>query len=68
MALGFVIATIVYIGFTVHLFGACAILIGIFPGMRANLAEAAILRARAASYEFRLYLDRADAPAATSQL
>jgi O-antigen ligase len=66
MALGFVIATIVYIGFTVHLFGACAILIGIFPGMRANLAEAAILRARAASYEFRRYLGRADAPAATS--
>jgi hypothetical protein len=48
MALGFVIAAIVYIGFTVHLFGACAILIGIFPGMRANLAEAALLRANSA--------------------
>jgi hypothetical protein len=49
-ALGIVIAITIFLGFTVHLYGACAILIGIFPAIRANLAEAAVVRARAARY------------------
>jgi hypothetical protein len=48
VALGLVVATAVFVGFTVHFWGICWVLVGAFPGMRANLAEAAILRRRAA--------------------
>ncbi|WP_454618218.1 O-antigen ligase family protein [Bradyrhizobium cenepequi] len=48
VALGIVIATIVFLGFIVHFWGICWILIAVFAGMRANLAEAAVLRERAA--------------------
>ena len=47
VALGVVMVIAIFQGFTVHLWGACWILLGIFAGMRANLAEAAILRERA---------------------
>lgn len=47
VALGIVAATTVFLGFTVHIWGTCWILLGAFAGMRANLAEAAILRRRA---------------------
>ena len=49
VALGIVAATTVFLGFTVHIWGACWILLGAFAGIRANLAEAAILRRRAPS-------------------
>ena len=48
VALGIVITSAIYLGFIVHFWGTCWILLGAFPGMRANLAEAAILRRRAA--------------------
>jgi O-antigen ligase len=48
LALGIVIVTVVFLGFMVHFWGTCWILIAVFAGMRANLAEAAILRDRAA--------------------
>jgi hypothetical protein len=48
VALGIVIATVVFLGFIVHFWGICWILIAVFAGMRANLAETAILRGRAA--------------------
>jgi len=48
VALGIVIATIAFLGFIVHFWGICWILIAVFTGMRANLAETAILRDRAA--------------------
>jgi hypothetical protein len=48
VALGIVITTIVFLGFMVHFWGICWILIAVFAGMRANLAESAILRDRAA--------------------
>jgi O-Antigen ligase len=44
LALGILVATAVFLGFTVHFWGTCWILLGAFPGMRANLAEAAVLR------------------------
>ncbi len=47
VALGIVITSAVFLGFTVHYWGTCWILLGIFPAIRANLAEAAILRHRA---------------------
>jgi O-Antigen ligase len=47
-ALGLVTVTAVFLGFTVHFWGACWILLGAFSGMRANLAEVAILRRRTA--------------------
>jgi hypothetical protein len=47
VALGLVTVVIVFQGFTVHIWGTCWILLGVFSGMRANLAEAAVLRARA---------------------
>jgi hypothetical protein len=47
VALGIVVATAVFLGFIVHYWGACWTLIAVFAGIRANLAEAAILRARA---------------------
>lgn len=43
-ALGIVITTAIFLGFIVHYWGTCWILLGAFAGMRANLAEAAILR------------------------
>jgi O-antigen ligase len=48
VALGIVITTFVFLGFLVHFWGICWILIAVFAGMRANLAESAILRERAA--------------------
>lgn len=48
VALGIVITTFVFLGFMVHFWGICWILIAVFAGMRANLAEAAVLRERAA--------------------
>jgi O-Antigen ligase len=49
IALGLVTTTAVFLGFTVHFWGTCWVLLGIFPAMRANLAEAAIVRQQAAS-------------------
>lgn len=48
VALGIVITTVVFLGFIVHYWGICWILIAAFAGMRANLAETAVLRARGA--------------------
>ena len=48
VALGIVTTTAVFMGFIVHFWGVCWILIGAFPAIRANLAEAATLRQRAA--------------------
>jgi len=48
VALGIVIATIVFLGFMVHFWGICWILIAVLAGLRANLAETAVLRDRAA--------------------
>ncbi|MBR0830174.1 O-antigen ligase family protein [Bradyrhizobium manausense] len=48
VALGIVLTTIVFLGFMVHFWGICWILIAVFTGMRANLAETAVLRDRAA--------------------
>ena len=48
VALGIVITIIVFLGFIVHFWGICWILIAVFAGMRANLAETAVLRGRAA--------------------
>ncbi|MCK1403798.1 O-antigen ligase family protein [Bradyrhizobium sp. 4] len=48
VALGIVIVAIVFLGFMVHFWGICFILIAVFAGMRANLAETAVLRDRAA--------------------
>lgn len=53
VALGIVLTTIVFLGFMVHFWGICGILIAVFTGMRANLAETAILRCRAAQAETR---------------
>jgi O-Antigen ligase len=48
VALGIVTFTAVFAGFIVHFWGACWILLGAFPAIRANLADAARLRHRAA--------------------
>jgi hypothetical protein len=48
VALGIVTVTAVFLGFIVHFWGVCWILLGAFPAIRANLAEAATLRHRAA--------------------
>jgi hypothetical protein len=48
VALGIVTATAIFLGFIVHFWGACWILLGVFAGTRANLVEAAELRSRAA--------------------
>jgi hypothetical protein len=40
--------TLGFLGFIVHYWGICWILMAVFAGMRANLAESAILRERAA--------------------
>jgi hypothetical protein len=44
VALGIVVTTAVFLGFIVHFWGACGILLAAFAGMRANLAESAMLR------------------------
>lgn len=48
VALGIVITTIVFLGFMAHFWGICWIIMAVFTGMRANLAETAVLRDRAA--------------------
>jgi O-antigen ligase len=48
VALGIVTTTVVVLGFIVHFWGTCWILLAVFAGIRANLAETAILRDRAA--------------------
>lgn len=48
VALGLVTTTAVVLGFIVHFWGTCWILLAVFGGMRANLAETAIMRDRAA--------------------
>jgi hypothetical protein len=48
VGLGIVTATAVLMGFIVHFWGVCWVLIGAFPAIRANLAEAATLRHRTA--------------------
>jgi O-antigen ligase len=47
VALGIVIVTAIFLGFIVHFWGACWILLGIFPAIRANLVEAARSASRA---------------------
>ena len=44
VALGVVTTMAVFLGFTVHFWGTCWILLAIFPAIRANLAEAAVMR------------------------
>jgi O-antigen ligase len=44
VALGIVLTVAIYLGFTVHMWGACWVLLGAIAGIRANLAEAAIAR------------------------
>jgi O-antigen ligase len=48
LALGIITMITVFQGFTVHLWGTCWVLLGVFAGMRASLAEAAIVRERVA--------------------
>ena len=48
VALEIVMTIVTFLGFMVHYWGICWILIAVFAGMRANLAEAAVLRDRAA--------------------
>ncbi|MDA9528473.1 O-antigen ligase family protein [Bradyrhizobium sp. CCBAU 25338] len=48
VALGITMTTLGFLGFIVHYWGICWILMAVFAGMRANLAESAILRERAA--------------------
>jgi len=48
VALGIVTTTAIFLGFIVHFWGACWILLGAFAAIRANLVEAATLRRRAA--------------------
>jgi hypothetical protein len=48
VALGIATIAAVFLGFTVHFWGTCWILLGMFAGTRANLAEAGICRHRAA--------------------
>jgi O-antigen ligase len=53
VALGIVMTTVVFLGFIVHYWGICWILIAVFAGMRANLAETAVLRCRGTRVETR---------------
>ena len=48
VALGIVTTTFVFMGFIVHFWGICWILVGAFPAIRASLDEAVTLRERAA--------------------
>jgi hypothetical protein len=43
--LGIVAVIVVFLGFTTHFWGTCWILLGVFAGIRANLAESATLGA-----------------------
>jgi len=51
VALGFVTTTVVFLGFTVDLWGTCWILTAAFAGIRASLVEIVILGNRAAKLE-----------------
>lgn len=44
VALGIVATMAIFVGFTVDFWGSCWILLGVFPGIRAHLAEAATIR------------------------
>jgi hypothetical protein len=44
VTLGLLVTVIIFLGFTVHFWGICGILIAAFPAIRANLAEAAAIR------------------------
>lgn len=46
VALGIAVFVLIVMGFTVHYWGTTWILMGLFPGIRANLAEAALIRNR----------------------
>ena len=46
LSLGIVAFTTILLGFTVDYWGVCWIMLGVFPAIRAHLAEAAVLRAR----------------------
>lgn len=46
VALGIVMTLVGFLAFIVHMWGPCWVLLGVFPGIRANLAEVAIVRAR----------------------
>jgi hypothetical protein len=48
VALGIVISTLIFLGFTVHYWGTTWVLMGVFPAIRAHLAEVAIVRSREA--------------------
>jgi hypothetical protein len=48
VALGIVTTTCLFMGFIVHFWGVCWILLGAFAGARASLVEAATLRSQAA--------------------
>lgn len=48
VALGIVTTTAIFLGFIVHFWGVCWILLGVFAGIRASLVEAATLRYQAA--------------------
>lgn len=48
VALGVVVSICVLVGFTVHFWGTCWILLGALPAIRANIAEAAIVRSQEA--------------------
>jgi hypothetical protein len=57
VALGIVVTVATFLGFTVHFWGVCWMLLGAFGGMRANLAECAILRRRAAQLPHSLNIE-----------
>jgi DNA-binding MarR family transcriptional regulator len=44
VALGIVVGILIFLGFIVHYWGTCWILMAVFPAVRAHLAEAAIIR------------------------
>lgn len=46
VALGIVTFATIFLGFTVHFWGTCWILMGVFAGIRANLVEARVCRNR----------------------
>jgi hypothetical protein len=48
IALGIATFAAIFLGFTVHFWGTCWILMGVFAGIRANLVEARVYRQRAA--------------------
>jgi hypothetical protein len=48
VALGIATIAAIFLGFTVHFWGTCWVLLGVFAGIRANLVEARACRHRAA--------------------